>query len=158
MTHKIGIGRTHVGSGSARAGVGKIHTIAVAVVLGSAFTALSGAGVARAADEPPPTTQPAAGSGGGGGGGIEPLPQLGYGGGGGGGGGVGDVEAMAMSDGGGGGGGGGGSGSGTGGVSASFDSAAVIPAHAPLPAAVWAGMAVAGGIGVYLKSRKRARR
>jgi hypothetical protein len=51
--------------------------------------------------------------------------------------------------------GGGGGGGGGGGVGASFDDAAV-SSSVPLPAAVWAGMAAMGGIGVYVKTRKRA--
>jgi len=121
------------------------------MLLGSAVTAMSLSNVAKAAVDEQPTSQPTAG-GGGGGGADGSGPAIGGGGGGaggGGGGGSGDSEAAAaLSSGGTGGGGGGGSG-----VSGSFDSANV--SSVPLPAAIWAGMAAMGGIGVYVKSRKR---
>ena len=107
------------------------------------------------------TTQPTSASGGGGGGGGA-IPMLGLmGAGGGGGGGSGDAEAGGAVGGGGGGGGGGSGGGGGGGgeegiadKAAAFDSAAA-PGHAPVPAAVWMGLVAAGGIGVWVKNRRK---
>ncbi len=122
---------------------------AFAMFLGAAALGLS-SNAAWAAVQESPTSQPTAGGGGGGTGNDGGSPAI-IGGGGGGGGGSGDPEAAAaLSAGGAGGGGGGG-----GGVSSSFDDAAVV-SSVPLPAAVWAGMASAGGIGIYIKSRRRA--
>jgi hypothetical protein len=115
------------------------------------IASVAGAAPTNADNTTPPATQPSAGGGGGAGNEGDAVPAIGglYGGGGGGGGGVGDPEATAAVNGGGGGGGGGGDG-----VRASFDEAAAI-ANVPLPAAIWAGLTAAGGIGIYLKSRRR---
>ncbi|HYE16904.1 MAG TPA: hypothetical protein VEA69_00545, partial [Tepidisphaeraceae bacterium] len=125
-----------------------------AILAGLLFAAP--AALADAKPQQPASTQPTSASGGGGGGGGA-IPMLGLmGAGGGGGGGSGDAEASGAIGGGGGGGGGSGGGGG-GGINdkaAAFDSGS--PGHAPVPAAVWMGIVAAGGIGVWVKSRRKA--
>jgi hypothetical protein len=148
------------GVGIAPKGIGKrfpgmLLSGAAVCALALSLASVAGAAPTNADNTTPPATQPSAGGGGGAGNEGDAVPAIGglYGGGGGGGGGVSDPEATAAVNGGGGGGGGGLSD----GTPASFDEAAAI-ANVPLPAAIWAGLTAAGGIGLYLKTRKRVAR
>jgi len=155
MTHSKRLGGSAGKWAVVSTGNKKKHWILSAALTG--LLAVSAAAPMAQADEKKadevPTTQPASASGGGGGGGGGGVPMLGLlGAGGGGGGGSTDGEAAAAAGGGGGGGGGGGSGgiSDKAGDFASSDSVNVVP----IPAAIWMGLAAAGGIGAWHKSRK----
>jgi hypothetical protein len=163
MTHQnVNAGTRGIGGpGTARTKTMNKWT-ALALLAGAVSVTAFGPGAAYAAPEKSDsTTQPSSAGGGGGGTGGGDVPSIGLGGGGGGGG-AGTADSEAAGAGGGGGGGGGGSGGGGGGpqagsgIDGAFDSSAGGASHAPLPAAVWAGMSMAGGIGVWLKTRKRA--
>jgi hypothetical protein len=160
MMHSFGIGRSRRDGERASARTGKISKWTLGLLLAGAVSAVALGGSARAEDEKetPPSTQPTAGGGGGGGddysGGLYAGGTGGGGGGGGGalGGGGSDPEAQALAGGTGGVGGGGGGGGGS--ISDSYDLAPAV-SSVPVPAAVWAGMAMASGIGVWAKTRKR---